>query len=203
LSRILIILKNRMAAVLFITAAAAGAVLIFWYLNNIRNDDSNNESMDENYKILEENDIEKADYKSDYIQQKIFSSGIPQGMKAVNIPVTFFGDCSMITKSDRVDIISIYYDKGSDRLNSEIVLSGKEIIDFDEGQSRSDDITGSVGGLILSEDYSRSGINSNIKNIIVITFYLDSGEVSRAFKALESGMLYLAICSGEGARGIY
>jgi hypothetical protein len=199
LSRILLILKNKTAAVLFVTAAAAGAVLIFWYLNNIRHD----ESMDQNYEIVEENGKKEVDCKGHDIHQERFSTGIPPGMKAVNIPVSFFGDCSMITKSDRVDIISIYYNKESDKLDSEIILRGKEIIDFDTGQSQSENITESVGGLILSEDYSRSGINSNIKNILIITFYLDSEEVGRALEALESGMLYLALCSGQGISDIY
>jgi energy-converting hydrogenase Eha subunit F len=203
LNRIILILRNRVAAILFIIAAAAGAVLIFWYLNNTRQDNSADESREQDYKIIEENAMMEMDFKNHDVYQGRLSARIPPGKKAVNLPVTFFGDCSILATDDRIDIISIYYDKESDTLDSEIILSGKEIINFETDQYRSEAISESMGGLILSEDYYRSGIDSNIKNILVITFYLDNEEVVRSFKALESGVLYLSLCSGQGIGSIY
>ena len=61
------------------------------------------------------------------------SKMIPSGMKAVSLPVSIFGDCSSLKEGDRVDIISTYYDREKGILDSEKIISAREIIALETG----------------------------------------------------------------------
>src|SRR4030066_31778 len=57
-----------------------------------------------------------------------FSSYIPYDLRSVSIPVSFYGDKSLLEEGDCIDLISTYYEEASGNLFSKTVLSEKEII---------------------------------------------------------------------------
>lgn len=123
-----------------------------------------------------------------------FSSYIPIYKKAATVPVTYWGDISLISDGDKIDVISTYYEKDTGNLKSEIVLSSKEIIIISNQQGQDDKNTGKNSGLaILSTDPVTKGAGS----IIYITFYLDEEETGKIFAALEKGNLNIALCSSR------
>ncbi len=123
-----------------------------------------------------------------------FSAYIPDGLRAISIPVKYYGDHGLISSGDRVDIISTYYTPDEDKLYSETILSGKEIILIsnapgikgDEGLSGEEDyLFGSIIGQNTG-DYEQG-------KLIVITFYLEPYDVETIFLALDRGLLNLSI----------
>lgn len=149
---------------------------------------------------MEDNHREKENYLK-------FSSYIPAGFRAVSVPVNYYGDAPLISSGDMVDVISTFYDRGSDFLVSETVLTGKEIILIEGQNSGKIDSSGSAGPgstgeiSVLGEMFGEN-IDGQIKaSLIVITLYLRPEEVERIFLAMESGVLNISICPGTGVKG--
>lgn len=149
---------------------------------------------------LEENLADEENYLK-------FSSYIPSGLRAVSIPVNYYGDASLISCGDRVDVVSTFYDRESDLLVSETVLSGKEIV-LIEGRKTTEmenyglEDTGSSGEIsVLGEMFGESFAAKNDPGLLVITLYLKPEETERIFLAIESGVLDISICPGTGVTG--
>ena len=136
-----------------------------------------------------------------------FSASIPPGLRAVSIPVNYYGEKSLPDIGDRVDIISIFFDSKNDTIVCNTVLQRKEII-LMEGRSHdsadaedavdSGNIDGSgpvmLGGFdgILTGN-EKTGSSSGP---VIMTFYLSPNEVERIFLSLESGTLNASVCPG-------
>lgn len=124
-----------------------------------------------------------------------FSSYIPYDLRAVSIPVNFYGDNSLLEEGDRVDLISTYYEQENRILCSETVLSEKEIIlignsveeSYSSGENYSEDF-------LLGSIFTGSQVNSNYGRLLIITFYLSKTEAEKVFLTLERGVLNLSIC---------
>jgi len=131
-----------------------------------------------------------------------FSSYIPKNLRAVSVPVNYFGDSSLLRTGDRVDIISTYYEYSGGELKSDTILSEKEVIlaESNFGNSMSNSI-GDNGNFLLgtaTEEDFRSG---SLGSFIIMTFYLEPSEVEIIFLALERGVLNLSICSQNRSAG--
>jgi hypothetical protein len=204
MGRLAFILRHRLPVIIFVIAAVIGGVLIFWYISNKEGEISSQEISEtqENISDTEDEDIEiSGENISSGHYGQLLSSSIPYGLRAVSLPISFFGDVSAISGGDRVDIISVFYDPGSNELHSEIILGQKEIIIIDSNENTLDpenyqDATSSgyLSDGILSSVSSGKNNNSQLKKILVITFYLEVTEVERTFKAIEGGQLYLSLC---------
>lgn len=124
-----------------------------------------------------------------------FSSYIPDQLRAVSIPVNFYGDKSLISTGDKVDIISTYYEPESRVLYSSTVLSEKEIVliisDLKENFSGEEYGSSSI---LADSFFDSSSVNTDYTNLIILTFYLDVSEAEEVFLALERGLLNLSIC---------
>ena len=96
-----------------------------------------------------------------------------------------------------MDIISVFYNRSTDLLHAEKIISGKEIIRLESGNGSDRGNTASLSDAIFPDDISGTAATNNISSILVITFFLRDEELLKSFKALESGILYLALCSGE------
>ena len=186
-------------ALLFIAAAIAGAVLIFWTLKGKKIESSRGKASPAESEI-DINDQDVATIKDEILDDG-YSKIIPSGMKAVNIPVSFFGDCSVLDVGDRVDIISTYYDMEIGRLHSEKIISAKEIIMLETGGVSGMENKMSLGGSIIPEDMPVPGTAIDMGNILVMTFFLKDEEILTSFTALEKGILYLALCPGNMETG--
>lgn len=124
-----------------------------------------------------------------------FSTYIPLNKKAATIPITYWGDVSLINIGDKVDVISTYYEKDSSNLKSEIVLGEEEIIIISKRLTQSDENKTQNSGLsILSSD--TGGIKDESK-ILYLTFYLSEEEITAIFGAIEKGNLNIALCSSK------
>ena len=130
-----------------------------------------------------------------------FSSYIPYQLRAVSIPVNFYGDKSLIRPGDRIDIISTCYEPESGAIYSYTVLSEKEVvlIRSDLEGSFSGEKNGS-GDLLADSIFDSSSVDPGYTNLLIMTFYLDALEVEEVFLALEKGVLNLSICSGSYSR---
>ncbi len=123
-----------------------------------------------------------------------FSAYIPDGLRAVSMPVKYYGDPGLLNIGDRIDIISTYYKAGDDTLYSETVLAGKEIILMGNvpGTNEYEDIAG--GEDILSGSLFDQNIGIyELGSMIIITFYLEPNESENIFMALDRGLLNLSI----------
>ena len=213
MGRLVFILRHRLPVIIFIIVAVIGGILIFWYISN--KEDHNNGSQEisriqESISDNEYSDTEisgENDFSGYYGQQ--LSSSIPNGLRAISLPISFFGEVSSIREGDRVDIISVFYDPGSNELYSEVILNEKEIIIFenngkDQGLGEYQDTvdSGYLSEGIFSGISSGNNNSSQLKKIIVLTFYLETIEVEKAFRAIEGGQLYLSLCpaDSEGRR---
>ena len=129
------------------------------------------------------------------------SSSIPSGYRAINLPISFFGDISIMEKGDMVDIVSVLYDSSSSELYSEVILAQKKIIMLgcDEDMRDQETVSGSdyLSGGIFGDLPSNSGGSNQLKKTLIITFYLKPEEVENAFMAIEGGQLYLSLCPAE------
>ncbi len=123
-----------------------------------------------------------------------FSAYIPDGLRAISIPVKYYGDHGLIDIGDRIDIISIYYTPDEDTLYSETILSGKEIILIGNvsGAEKYEDLAGEEDYLFGSIIDQNTGDYEQGK-LIVITFYLEPYDVEKIFLALDRGLLNLSI----------
>ena len=124
-----------------------------------------------------------------------FSSYIPYDLRAVSIPVNFYGNKSLIKEGDKVDLISTYYEPASSVLYSETLLTEKEVIliesnlkgSYPENEGGNESfMLGSVADSGLLDSYSG--------NSLVITFYLSKSEAEEVFMATERGTVNLSIC---------
>jgi len=195
-------LKNKMPVVIFIIAALIGAILIIWYLKAASRNDASSVVLEQEIEAEDMQDMEGvSEYSGD--PQNDLSGRIPQGMKAVNLPISFFGSSLMLKTGDKVDIISTYYDKESAMLYAETILSEKEIIALESGQDQEEDSYGSIGGNIFPESSFGADINNGTNRTLIITFFLEGEEIVKSFKAIESGMLYLALCPGNNINTKY
>ncbi|HAJ95808.1 MAG TPA: hypothetical protein DCP02_06205 [Actinobacteria bacterium] len=194
MNRISLILKNKISAVLFIAAAVIGAILIIWYLKTVDQKDVSGGALEQEPVIEDEQQGAEEIIGDHKVPLDGLSSQIPSGMKAVNLPISFFGNCLILKIGDRIDIISTYYDKESAVLHAEMILSGKEIISLETGQGTDKDNYGSISGNIFPEVSFGADVNNGISRTLVITFFLEDEEIVRSFTAIESGMLYLSLC---------
>lgn len=211
MGRLAFILRQRLPLIIFVIAAIIGGILIFWYISS--NEDENNSSNQEYAEIQESisadgnEDVRiSGENTSSGDHGQPLSSSIPYGLRAVSLPISFFGDVSAIREGDRVDIISVFYDSGSNELYSEVILDQKEIIllgntgkDQDPGTYQDTGGSGYFGDRILGDLPYGNGVSGQLKKILVITFYLEVIEAQKAFMAIESGQLYLSLCPSERA----
>jgi Flp pilus assembly protein CpaB len=137
-----------------------------------------------------------------------FSSYIPDGLRAVNVPVNYYGDVSVLRVGDKVDIISVYYDQTNSQLISEAVLSEKEIIltvNEQNGISNKNGENSSSNkndSSLMDNVFDSNYASSAFSNSMIITFYLTPVEVEKIFLALERGVLNLSICSQNLKAGL-
>lgn len=208
MGRLAFILRQKLPLIIFVVAAIIGGILIFWYINN--KEENNNTGQE--YTEIQENISVNGDEDSQILGEDIsskdhgqpMSSSIPYGLRAVNLPISFFGDVSSIREGDRVDIISVFYDPGSNELYSEVVLSQKEIILLgNTGKDQDSGGSGYFGDGILGDLPSGNDASRQLKKILVITFYLEADEVEKAFKAIEGGQLYLSLYSENSGENGY
>jgi len=131
-----------------------------------------------------------------------FSSYIPYQLRAVSVPVSFYGDKSLVRTGDRVDIVSTYYETESGNIYSDTVLTEKEIvlIGSDLEKSRSGDESGSED-FFVGSIFDSGLVDSGYVNLLILTFYLDKSEVEEVFLALEKGVLNLSICPKNYPKG--
>jgi Flp pilus assembly protein CpaB len=125
-----------------------------------------------------------------------FSFHIPDGLRAVSVPVSFHGDRSLLNEGDRVDLISTFYEQESGSLFSETVLSGKEVILINNNaeETYSGNNEGAfLPGLVAEE----SSAGSFYDRHIIITLYLTVAEAEEIFRAIERGVVNLSICRGD------
>ena len=208
MGRLVFILRHKLPVIIFVIAAVIGGVLIFWYINNREENISIGQEYAETQESIstdgeEVSQILGGDTSSKDHGQPV-SSSIPNGLRAVNLPISFFGDVSAIREEDRVDIISVFYDPGSNDLYSEIILGQKEIIilegnedTLDPGKYQDASDSGYLSSGIFSDMSSGNNNCNQLKKILVITFYLEANEVEKAFKAIEGGQLYLSLCPAD------
>jgi Flp pilus assembly protein CpaB len=132
-----------------------------------------------------------------------FSSYIPSGLRAVSIPVNYYGDKSLLNIGDTVDLISTSYEKTTDSIISQTILEDIEVILID-GKSSSNDLDNIIG------QQESNGANSEVPALgsilqtgtteglksgnCILTLYLKPLEVEKVFLALQTGMLNLSIC---------
>lgn len=137
----------------------------------------------------------------DYIK---FSSYIPTGLRAVSIPVTYYGEHVLINTGDFVDIISTYYESSEEKIISETVLSFKEVVLIAGGNTDQDAVNNTDDKMNFNQQRPTSpmfdGVLDNspeqdIKtNKIIVTFYLLPEEVEKIMLAFHLGTLNVSIC---------
>lgn len=124
-----------------------------------------------------------------------FSSYIPYDLRAVSIPVNFYGNKSLIKEGDKVDLISTYYEPASSVLYSETLLTEKEVILIESNLKGSyPENEGGDGSFLLGSVADSGLLNSYSGNSLVITFYLSKSEAEEVFMAIERGTVNLSIC---------
>lgn len=146
--------------------------------------------------IITEDILEGMDSESGFSID--FSSYIPYELRAVSIPVNFYGDRTLLEEGDHIDLISIYYDEGSGTLYSETVLSEKEIILL--GSNSGDSNSGKendTGNFLMDPLITDSRIGSGYDNFLIVTFYLSKAEAEEIFLALERGVINISVCPGD------
>ena len=214
MGRLVFILRHKLPVIIFVIAAVIGGVLIFWYINNKEENNITGQGYTEiQESISADGDTDSIILDGDTSYKdhgQLLSSSIPYGLRAVNLPISFFGDVSAIREGDRVDIISVFYDPGSNELYSEVILYQKEIMllgntgkDQDSGTYQDTGGSGYLGDGILGDLPSENNASSQLKKILVITFYLEANEVEKAFKAIEGGQLYLSLCPADSGGNGY
>ena len=162
MGRLAFILRHRLPVIIFIIVAVIGGILIFWYISNKEDHNNRNQEISGIQESISDNEYSDTeisgenDFSGYYGQQ--LSSSIPHGLRAISLPISFFGEVSSIREGDRVDIISVFYDPGSNELYSEVILNEKEIIIFENNY-----ISRTASGYevtALGIDRVRSNLNS-------------------------------------------
>jgi Flp pilus assembly protein CpaB len=132
-----------------------------------------------------------------------FSSYIPAGLRAVSIPVNYYGEKSLLSVGDNVDLISTLFEKTTDSIISRTILRDKEIILIDGKNSSNDlaDLSGQKGTTSASNDLpafdsilktdTAEGLKSGN---CILTLYLKPIEAETVFLALQTGTINLSIC---------
>jgi len=179
-------------AVLFAAAAAAGAFILIWLLKPGA-EVTGHQAEDPVEMAAAEDSISIKEDRQDEPQKEV-----PRGMKEVNLPISFFGDHAVLDEGDRVDIIATYYNEDAGKLCSERIITASEIIRLENGRSIEIDDSLTLGDALISNSISGTGTAIDMGNILVLTFFLTDDEVLRSFTALESGMLYIALCPDPG-----
>lgn len=133
-----------------------------------------------------------------------FSASIPKDLRAIAIPVNFYGEKSLPDIGDYIDILTIYFDRGTDKVICETLLQKKEII-LIEGRENyvTGDLESNYRNLIGGKTVKTSSINGilslndqliNGYEPLIITLFLNPIEVEKTFLALQSGILNVSIC---------
>jgi Flp pilus assembly protein CpaB len=132
-----------------------------------------------------------------------FSSYIPSGLRAVSIPVNYYGEKSLLSVGDKIDLISTLFEKSTDSIISQTILWDKEIILID-GKSSSNDLgdltsqqenTGITSDLPALGSILQTGTAEGLKSgNCILTLYLKPMEVEAVFLALQTGTINLSIC---------
>ncbi|MCL4378764.1 MAG: Flp pilus assembly protein CpaB [Actinobacteria bacterium] len=129
-----------------------------------------------------------------------FSSYIPEGLRAVSVPVNYYGDDSVLKAGDKVDVISVYYDQISSQLIPELVLGEKEIVMISNqknpaGKKAGDQANADKNDSLLANNiFDSSYTTQALSSSIIVTFYLTISEEEKIFLSLERGVLNLSIC---------
>ncbi len=146
--------------------------------------------------IITEDKIEKKSAGNDFSYS--FSFHIPDGLRAVSVPVSFYGDSGLLNEGDAVDLVSTYYEQESGDLCSVTVLSGKELILINNGSEETYMENGNNGGNFLLGSVNEEKLEDSFYgNHIIITLYLSKNEAEEIFKAVERGVVNLSICHGD------
>jgi Flp pilus assembly protein CpaB len=132
-----------------------------------------------------------------------FSSYIPAGLRAVSIPVNYYGEKSLLSVGDTVDLISTLFEKTTDLIISRTILRDKEIILID-GKSSGNDLadlsghqenTGASNDLPALDNILQTDTAEGLKSgNCILTLYLKPLEVEAVFLALQTGTINLSIC---------
>ena len=137
---------------------------------------------------INKGEIIYSEYISGYDERSYsgLSSYIPAGMRAVTVPVTFYGGDSFLEAGEYVDIISTYYSREINDMASQIILERKEIIYIG---SRTGDKQ--QAGLLIED-----GIIDEFgqQNMVTVTFYLSPSEAEHIFLAAQRGIINISIC---------
>jgi Flp pilus assembly protein CpaB len=116
-----------------------------------------------------------------------FSSYIPAGLRAVSIPVNYYGEKSLLSVGDTVDLVSTLFEKSTDSIISRTILWDKEIILIDGKNSGND--------LPALDSILQTGVAEGLKSgNCILTLYLKPMEVEKVFLALQTGTINLSIC---------
>jgi Flp pilus assembly protein CpaB len=125
-----------------------------------------------------------------------FSSCIPPSLRAISIPVMYYGDRYLLKNGDKIDLISVFRDQ-ENNLVSETLLSNKEMImiipeNLDEEHDSVSFIDNAFGDIHL-------GVQKDIP--LIITLYLEPQDIESIFLAMEKGILYISICPAGERKG--
>jgi len=123
-----------------------------------------------------------------------FSAYIPLFKKAATIPITYWGDISLISIGDKIDVISTYYEKDTSNLKSEIVLNNKEIIIITSPKNQESKAGQESSGLSI---LNTGSVLTGESRTLYLTFYLGEEEMKTVFASIEKGNLNIAICSSK------
>ncbi|GEM_PF-625691 len=137
-----------------------------------------------------------------------FSYYIPEGYRAISIPVIYYGEQSLLNVGDNIDLVSAYYDKDNEKIISKTILSYKKII-LINGKTKNNSSTdnenvnfstldgiSSEGSSIFSGVFGSDSTNmSGLQKFqIILTFYLTPSEVEMLINSLQLGPLFASIC---------
>ncbi len=132
-----------------------------------------------------------------------FSSYIPAGLRAVSIPVNYYGEKSLLSVGDTVDLISTLFEKTTDSITSRTIMWGKEVILIDGKRSGNDltdlsgrqENTGESSDLPAFDSILGAGTTEGFRSgNCILTLYLKPVEVETVFLALQTGTINLSIC---------
>jgi len=190
--RILSIIRSRSKFMLLAAAAVAAAVLLFLLIKGPGSKSGGGEAAAPE-QVIEVGEVDAGGRTTAILPGRL-SEDIPPGLKSINIPVNFFGDPAVLHEGDRIDIVSIYYDRDTGSLGAETIISSQEIIQLYNGNNEDRRPALSIGDSILTENIGSSEMTRDYGRVLVITFFLEEEQVLRSFQAVESGLLYVALC---------
>lgn len=143
--------------------------------------------------------IDKIDDLALEVKQDIsFSSYIPSNLRAVSIPVSYYGEKDFIKNGDKIDLISVFHEHETNSLRSETILENKEIIMISSDGPASTSSSESF----LDNTIGDFSIGSHPDKQLIITMYLTPLEIETVFLELKKGVLNMSICSPAGRGGL-